>query len=36
MKGVNNMNFLVIDRKGSENNLKIFNFKNEIITLNYE
>jgi len=29
-------NFLVIDRKGPENNLKIFNFKNEIITLNYE
>ena len=28
--------FLVIDRKGPENNLEIFKFKDDIITLNYE
>ena len=30
-----NMNFLVVDRKGAGDNLIIYNFKNEIITLVY-
>ena len=30
-----NMNFLVIDRKGTGNNLVIHNFKNEKISLKY-
>ena len=31
-----NMNFLVIDRKGTGNNLVIYNFKNEKISLKYK
>ena len=31
-----NMNFLVIDRKGTGNNLVIHNFKNEKISLKYK
>ena len=31
-----NMNFLVIDRKGTDNNLVIHNFKNEKISLKYK
>ena len=31
-----NMNFLVIDRKGMGNNLVIYNFKNEKISLKYK
>ena len=33
---INKSKFLLIDRKGSENNLEIFNFKDDMITLNYE
>ncbi len=33
---INKSKFLVIDRKGSENNLEIYNFKDDVITLNYE
>ena len=33
---IKNMNFLVIDRKGTGNNLVIHNFKNEKISLKYK